>query len=176
VDGNISIPKPLKPRERTHFIPPIFRADQPIGERGPQMPAFQNSWSITTPTCHWFITTLQPEEYAALTETRHALGCGWRTNRHRFRGGGRHPASRSCSRRAIFPSLRWGDCKYTLVLRSAGEDPLRSSASKSMGECGLACRMVTSTLPYGRRGVAMNSGLQVEIDEPDVQPVSSARP
>jgi glycine cleavage system aminomethyltransferase T/ketosteroid isomerase-like protein len=162
--------KPLKPRERTHLYPISRRSAYWDGTAKAGVSEFMVYNHTYLPLIYHHSPA---EEYAALTErvTLWDVGGERQTQIHgpdaiRF---AQFLTTRDLSK------LKEGDCKYTLVCDPQGKilcDPVllypwRNVVWLSHGDVDLT---------LWATGVAMNSGLQVEIDEPDVEPVQVQGP
>lgn len=162
--------KPLKPRERTHLYPISRRSAYWEGA----VKAGVSEFMVYNHTYMPLIYHHSPaEEYVALTErvTLWDVG-GERQTQIRGRDAVRFAqllTTRDLSKLMI------GDCKYTLACDPRGKilcDPVLLYPWENV--VWLSHGDVDLTL--WASGLAINSGLQVEIDEPDVQPVQVQGP
>ncbi len=157
--------KPLKPRERTHLYPISRRSAYWEGT----VRAGVSEFMVYNHTYVPLIYHHSPaEEYAALMERVTLWDVGGE-RQTQIRGPDAARFAQLLTTRDL-SMLKVGDCKYTLVCDPQGKilcDPVLLCPSE--GVIWLSHGDVDLTL--WATGVAINSGLQVEVSEPDVEPV-----
>jgi glycine cleavage system aminomethyltransferase T/ketosteroid isomerase-like protein len=162
--------KPLKPRERTHLYPNSRRSAYWDGTATAGVSEFMVYNHTYVPLVYHHSPA---EEYAALTERVTLWDVGGE-RQTQIRGADALRFAQLLTTRDL-SKLKVGGCKYTLVCDPQGRiicDPVLLHPWENV--VWLSHGDVDLTL--WAAGVAMNSGLQVEIDEPDVQPVQVQGP
>ncbi len=157
--------KPLKPRERTHLYPISRRSAYWEGTVRAGVSEFMVYNHTYVPL---FYHHSPAEEYAALMERVTLWDVGGE-RQTQIRGPDAARFAQLLTTRDL-STLKVGDCKYTLVCDPQGKilcDPVLLCPSE--GVIWLSHGDVDLTL--WATGVALNSGLQVEVSEPDVEPV-----
>jgi aminomethyltransferase len=176
IDGKIACwaeyfdTKPLKPRERTHLYPISRRSAYWHGTAKAGVSEFMVYNHTYMPLIYHHSPA---EEYAALTERVTLWDVGGE-RQTQIRGRDAVRFAQQLTTRDL-SKLKVGDCKYTLVCDPQGKilcDPVLIYPWENV--VWLSHGDVDLTL--WAAGVAMNSGLQVEIDEPDVEPVQLQGP
>ncbi len=162
--------KPLKPRERTHLYPISRRSAYWDGAANAGVSEFMVYNHTYMPLVYHHSPA---EEYAALTERVTLWDVGGE-RQTQIRGADAIRFAQLLTTRDL-SKLKVGDCKYTLVCDPQGKilcDPVLLYPWENV--VWLSHGDVDLTL--WATGIAINSGLQVEIDEPDVQPVQVQGP
>jgi glycine cleavage system aminomethyltransferase T/ketosteroid isomerase-like protein len=162
--------KPLKPRERTHLYPISRRSAYWEGT----VKAGVSEFMVYNHTYMPLIYHHSPaEEYTALTERVTLWDVGGE-RQTQIRGPDAIRFAQLLTTRDL-SKLKVGDCKYTLVCDPQGKilcDPVLLYPWENV--VWLSHGDVDLTL--WAAGIAVNSGLQVEIDEPEVEPVQVQGP
>ncbi len=162
--------KPLKPRERTHLYPISRRSAYWEGTAKAGVSEFMVYNHTYMPLIYHHSPA---EEYVALTERVTLWDVGGE-RQTQIRGPDAIRFARLLTTRDL-SKLKVGDCKYTLVCDPQGMilcDPVLLYPWENV--IWLSHGDVDLTL--WAAGIGINSGLQVEIDEPDVQPVQVQGP
>ena len=157
--------KPLKPCERTHLYPISRRSAYWEGTVRAGVSEFMVYNHTYVPLVYHHSPA---EEYAALMERVTLWDVGGE-RQTQIRGPDAARFAQLLTTRDL-SMLKVGDCKYTLVCDPQGKilcDPVLLCPSE--GVIWLSHGDVDLTL--WATGVAINSGLQVEVSEPDVEPV-----
>jgi glycine cleavage system aminomethyltransferase T/ketosteroid isomerase-like protein len=157
--------KPLKPRERTHLYPISRRSAYWEGTARAGVSEFMVYNHTYMPLVYHHSPA---EEYAALTERVTLWDVGGE-RQTQIRGPDAVRFAQSLTTRDL-SRLKVGDCKYTLVCDAQGKilcDPVLLHPQENV--VWLSHGDVDLTL--WAAGIAVNGGLDVEIDEPDVEPV-----
>jgi glycine cleavage system aminomethyltransferase T/ketosteroid isomerase-like protein len=157
--------KPLKPRERTHLYPISRRSAYWEGT----VRAGVSEFMVYNHTYMPLVYHHSPaEEYAALMERVTLWDVGGE-RQTQIRGPDAVRFAQLLTTRDL-STIKVGDCKYTLVCDPQGKilcDPVLLYPWE--GVIWLSHGDVDLTL--WATGVALNSGLEVEVSEPDVEPV-----
>jgi glycine cleavage system aminomethyltransferase T/ketosteroid isomerase-like protein len=157
--------KPLKPRERTHLYPISRRSVYWEGTVRAGVSEFMVYNHTYVPLVYHHSPA---EEYAALIERVTLWDVGGE-RQTQIQGPDAIRFAQLLTTRDL-STLKVGDCKYTLVCDPQGKilcDPVLLYPWE--GVIWLSHGDVDLTL--WATGVALNSGLQVEVSEPDVEPV-----
>jgi aminomethyltransferase len=162
--------KPLKPRERTHLYPISRRSAYWEGT----VDAGVSEFMVYNHTYLPLVYHHSPaEEYAALTERVTLWDVGGERQTE-LRGPDALRFAQYLTTRDL-SKLKVGDCKYTLVCDPDGQiicDPVLLHPWKDV----IWLSHGDADLTLWATGVAMNSGLNVEVREPDVVPVQIQGP
>jgi glycine cleavage system aminomethyltransferase T/ketosteroid isomerase-like protein len=162
--------KPLKPRERTHLYPISRRSAYWDGTARAGVSEFMVYNHTYMPLIYHHSPA---EEYVALTERVTLWDVGGE-RQTQIRGPDAVRFAQFLTTRDL-STLKIGDCKYTLVCDPQGKilcDPVLLYPWD--GVIWLSHGDVDLTL--WATGVALNSGFQVEVSEPDVEPVQVQGP
>jgi aminomethyltransferase len=162
--------KPLKPRERTHLYPISRRSAYWEGTAKAGVSAFMVYNHTYMPLVYHHSPA---EEYVALTERVTLWDVGGE-RQTQIRGRDAIRFAQLITTRDL-SKLEVGNCKYTLVCDPQGKilcDPVLLYPWENV--IWLSHGDVDLTL--WAQGIATHGGLQVEIDEPDVQPVQVQGP
>jgi glycine cleavage system aminomethyltransferase T/ketosteroid isomerase-like protein len=157
--------KPLKPRERTHLYPISRRSAYWEGTAKAGVSEFMVYNHTYMPLVYHHSPA---EEYAALTERVTLWDVGGE-RQTQIRGPDAVRFAQLLTTRDL-SKIKVGDCKYTLVCDPQGRilcDPVLLYPQENV--VWLSHGDVDLTL--WAAGIAMNGGLDVQIDEPDVEPV-----